>query len=193
MKEQDRTEFVRIMNGTAVVYGSSLTPEALGIWWNAFHEWTLDQFREGMSAAVTRTAFMPRPADVFDIRRAARPTAGEAWEIAGQGRDELADRALSIATQGRYFGHIDFEEHQWIQKRFLQVYDDLLDVEQSREVARQLAGPSWTHGNPPARLTFRNADGKDVDQYGRARIGHDPEITPEGRANLNHLRRLLAE
>jgi hypothetical protein len=113
MKEQDRTEFVRIMNGTAVVYGSSLTPEALGIWWNAFHEWTLDQFREGMSAAVTRTAFMPRPADVFDIRRAARPTAGEAWEIAGQGRDELADRALSIATQGRYFGHIDFEEHPW--------------------------------------------------------------------------------
>jgi hypothetical protein len=141
MIPEDRPEFLRVMNGLATVYSSPLTPEALDVWWSAFSSWTLEQFKAAASACVTHCTFMPRPSDFFGVKRAARLTAGEAWEVAGNKSDALADRALHIATQGRYFGHIPYDEHPWIQKRFLEIYEQLADVADMREAAPQLTGP----------------------------------------------------
>jgi hypothetical protein len=182
----DKPEFLQIMNGLASVFGGQLTPEALDVWWGAFAGWSLHEFRGAAGSAVTRCKFMPRPADLFDVRRASRPTPGEAWEIAGNGRDALADKAFNIATQGRYFGHIPYDEHQWIQKRFLEVYEQLAEVEDARASAPQLAAPEWMTAQP-AQLTFTNADGATVDQYGK-RAGVSPE---KARQNLTRLRQLL--
>ena len=187
MRTEDRAEFLRIMNGIAAVYGSTLTPEALEVWWRSFGGWSIEDFRNGCGAVVTRCKFMPRPADLFDLKRASRPTAGEAWEIAGCGKDALADRALAIATQGRYFGHIQFDEHQWIQKRFLEVYEQLADVEAAREAAPQLAAPEWEKPtNRVPKITYRNADGKTVNAYGEPAVTHE-----EARENLARLKHLM--
>ena len=184
MKPDDKPDFLRIMNGMAAVFGGQLTPEALDVWWSAFGGWSLMDFTHAAGAAVTRCKFMPRPADLFDVKRASRPTPGEAWEIAGSGKDALADKAMNIATQGRYFGHIQYDEHPWIQKRFLEVYEQLADVEDSRAAAPQLAAPSWMQAEP-ARLTFRNADGVTVDQHG-TRVSEE-----KSRKNLAGLRLLI--
>jgi len=184
VKADDRPEFLRIMNGLASVFGGQITPEALDVWWGAFGGWSVDQFKHAAGAAVTRCKFMPRPADLFDVRRAARPTAGEAWEIAGKGRDAIADKAFSIATQGRYFGHIPYDEHPWIQKRFIEVYEQLAEVEDARDAAPQLAAPEWMTATP-AQLTVRNADGTTVNQYGE-------RVSPEkARQNLARLQQLM--
>lgn len=187
MTPNDRPEFLRVMNGLAAVFGAQITPEALDVWWGTFGSWSLHEFKQAAGAAVTRCKFMPRPADLFDVRRSARPTPGEAWEIAGQGRDELADKAFGIATQGRYFGHIPYDEHQWVQKRFLEVYAQLLEVDEARAAAPQLAAPEWMRqGDEPKQLTYRNADGATVNQYGE-RVSAD-----EARENRAALRRLLS-
>lgn len=186
MKPDDKAEFLRIMNGLAAVFGGQITPEALDVWWGAFGGWSIHEFKHAAGAAVTRCKFMPRPADLFDVRRAARPTPGEAWEIAGTGRDPLADKAFGIATQGRYFGNIPYDEHPWIQKRFLEVYEQLAEVEDARSAAPQLAAPDWMRATPE-RLTFRNADGVLVDQHGE-RVGVTPE---KAQQNLAQLRQLL--
>ena len=185
MNTADKPEFLRIMNGLAAVFGSTLTPEALEVWWGAFTPWSLADFKQAAGAAVTKCTFMPRPADLFNVRRAARPTPGEAWEIAGNGVDALADKALGIATQGRYFGHIQFDEHPWIQKRFLEVYEQLADVEDSRNAAPQLAAPDWMN-TEPRQLAFRNADGALVNQDGK------PVSAEKAQRNLGQLRRLLS-
>lgn len=185
MKPDDKPEFLRIMNGLAAVFGGQITPEALDVWWGAFGGWSLHEFTHAAGAAVTRCKFMPRPADLFDVKRAARPTPGEAWDIAGQGRDELADKAFSIATQGRYVGHIPYDEHPWIQKRFLQLYAQLAEVEDARAAAPQLAAPDWMRAKP-AQLTFRNADGVTVDQYG-VRVGVSAEKATQNQARLRKL------
>lgn len=152
MNLDDKPEFLRVMNGLASVFGGQLTPEALDVWWRAFGGWSLHDFTQAASAAVTRCKFMPRPADLFDVKRAALPSPGEAWEIAGKGIDALADKALNIATQGRYFGHIPYDEHPWIQKRFLEVYEQLADVEDARASAPQLAAPAWLHREPDKQI-----------------------------------------
>lgn len=184
MKAEDKADFLRVMNGLAAVFGGQLTPEALDVWWASFAGWSLRDFTHAASAAVTRCKFMPRPADLFDVQRASRPTPGEAWGIAGKGLDALADKALNIATQGRYFGHIQYDEHPWIQKRFLEVYEQLADVEDARAAAPQLAAPAWMQAEP-ARLTFRNADGATVDQNG-VRVSGE-----KAKENLARLRLLL--
>lgn len=184
MKPDDKADFLRIMNGMAAVFGGQITPEALDVWWSAFAGWSVHEFTHAASAAVTRCKFMPRPADLYEVRKASRPTPGEAWEIAGQGKDVLADKAFSIATQGRYFGHIQYDEHPWIQKRFLELYAQLVEVDDARSSAPQLAAPSWMQGEP-ARLSFRNADGVEVDQHGE-RISGD-----QARQNLQRLKHLI--
>jgi hypothetical protein len=142
MTPADRPEFLRVMNGLAAVFGSQLTPEALDLWWGAFADWTLVDFKQAAGATVTRCKFMPRPADLFEVKRASVLTGGEAWSVAGKSTDARADKALHIATQGRYIGHIPLDELPWVQKRFLEIYEQLADVDEARKVAGHLVGPA---------------------------------------------------
>lgn len=182
MTPADKPEFLRVMNGMGAVFSSPLTPEALDVWWRSFGTWSFAQFSEAASAAVTRCKFMPRPADLHEIKRAALPSGGEAWEIAGRGIDERADRALSIATQGRYFGHIPYDEHPWIQKRFLEVYEDLADVYHSRSIAPQLAAPEWMGATNRLEAPSQRLLGEPK---------QEPVSGEQARQNIARLRQLL--
>lgn len=137
MQLHDRTKFVEIILGFAELKGKELSTAAIELFWRAMQDWSIEEFQHAANALVKTCEFMPTPKDFYDLRKKMRPSAAEAWEQ--RDKDPLARRALAIATQGRYVGHIDLDELKWVQKRFLEVYDELRDVADARQEAPMLA------------------------------------------------------
>jgi hypothetical protein len=139
MQPQDRKAFLEVVLGFAELKGRQLSGPALELYWNAMQDWSLEEFKHAANALLKSSEFMPTPKDFHDLRKKMLPSAAEAWGL--KESDPLAKRALAIATQGRYWGHIPLDELQWVQKRFLDVYEELRDVEDARATAPMLAPP----------------------------------------------------
>jgi hypothetical protein len=137
MQAQDRRAFLEVVLGFAELKGKTLSGPALELYWNAMQDWTLDEFKQAANALLKSSEFMPTPKDFYDLRRKMRPTAAEAWSLFPT--DPRAKRALAIAAQGRNPGHIPLDELKWVQKRFMEVYDELTDVDDARESVPLLA------------------------------------------------------
>jgi hypothetical protein len=130
------------MAGMAKVYEREPDQPLLDAYWLTLGDWSLAEFEASAAQLMRTSKFMPRPADFVELRRQARgKTAAEAWFTSGESADPRARRAMRIAAQGRYVGHIPTDELPWVQKRFLEVYDELQDVEESRDALA--AGPDW--------------------------------------------------
>jgi hypothetical protein len=143
MQPTDRAAFLEVVVGFAELKGKQLSAPALELFWNAMQGWTIGSFRSAASQLIRTCEFMPTPKDFEDIRRAASTeTAAEAWFTSGKTDDPLAARAMHIAAQGRYVGHIPMDELQWVQKRFIEVYDELRDVTEIRQALPEIAGPN---------------------------------------------------
>jgi hypothetical protein len=141
MQQADFTRFRAVMAGMAEVYQRDLSGPLLDAYWLALAPWSLAEFEAASARLMATAKFMPRPADFHELRKAGRPTAGEAWQIAcGTTDDPLIVRARHIATQGRYLGHIDLDELKWVQRRFCEVYDELQDVTETRQALPHLVG-----------------------------------------------------
>lgn len=150
MKASDRVEFVRVMNGMASVFGASLTPEALDIWWSAFADWSLEEFKGTATAAVKRASFMPRPGDLMALRRAALPTAGESWAAVlkhlrggyrSGGLTPEIDRAVAPLGGYRSLAMMPTDELHWQEKRFAEHYGDMAEAGETRESLANT--PGW--------------------------------------------------
>lgn len=141
MQPSDFGRFKSMMAGMAKLYDKEIEPVLLDAYWIALRDWSLSEF-EGACAQLMRTqTFMPRPSEFTALRKKARElTAAEAWFTSGSSKDPRANRAMSVATQGRYVGHVPLDELPWVQKRFLEVYDELQDVDETRVA---LGGPDW--------------------------------------------------
>jgi hypothetical protein len=148
MTPEDRKPFLEIVIGFAELKGKQLSAPALELYWNAMQHWTIEEFSQGAQALLLSCAFMPTPKDFEDLRRAAEPTAAEAWEQLGTGdATPRAIRAAEIASNGRYIGHLDIErELPHVMRRFMDIYRELTDVEQTRQAAPQIAAPRSTNG-----------------------------------------------
>ena len=141
MQADDFASFRNLMAGMAKLYERELDNVLLDAYWLALRDWTLDEFQGAAAKLMQTHKFMPRPADFYEIRSKARNlTAAEAWFTMGKSDDPRANRAMHIAAQGRYVGHIPLDELPWVQKRFIEVYDELSDVEEARAA---LGGPDW--------------------------------------------------
>lgn len=149
MTPNDKPEFLRIMNGLASVFGSTLTPEALDLWWATFADWTVQEFRAAASAVVKRTAFMPRPADFMAIRRATLPTKGEAWAAVLRhlkggyrtgGLSPEVDRAVAALGGYRTLAMLPTDQLPWQEKRFAEHYGEAREADETRPA---LTGPDW--------------------------------------------------
>lgn len=142
MQPHDRQPFLEVVIGFAELKGKQLSAPALELFWNAMQGWTIGEFRAAASQLIRTCEFMPTPKDFEDLRRiATTETAAEAWFTMGTSDDPLATRAMRIATQGRYVGHIPMDELQWVQKRFIEVYQELQEVEEVRKALPQISGP----------------------------------------------------
>lgn len=146
MHPTDRAEFARVVNGLAAIKGKELTTEALSLWWSAMQEWSIADFKAAASHLVSSCQFMPTPYDFQQLRLAAEPTAAEAWEKVLGGAPLVPgsreDRAARIACGSGQFGirHADIERDlPFIQRRFLDAYNELRDADNVREALPQIA------------------------------------------------------
>ena len=151
MQPQDRKSFLEVVVGFAELKGKQLSAPALELFWHAMQDWSIEEFRKAAGVLIRTCEFMPTPADFHKLRQSSRPTAGEAWmdALSGHPDDPVAQRALKAATQGRYVGHIDFEELPWVQKRFVEFYEQMRDVEDTRA--------ALPHYDPVRRLNGKSA------------------------------------
>lgn len=133
MQQTDFNRFKAIMAGMAKLYDKELEPILLDAYWMALRDWTLDDFEAAAGQLMRTQTFMPRPAEFTALRKQARRvTAAEAWFTSGTSDDDRANRAMKIAAQGRYVGHIPIDELHWVQKRFVEIYDELDDIDEAR-------------------------------------------------------------
>lgn len=143
MLPADRPEFMRTLNGLAAIKGKELTSEALSLWWAAMSRWTIDDFKSAASHLVSACQFMPTPYDFEQLRKAGEPTASEAWAAVLEG-GKLDGRTLRAANLigGQYAArHTKLDELPFLARRFREAYEELTDVERTREELPQIAAP----------------------------------------------------
>jgi hypothetical protein len=134
MEQRDFARFRAVMAGMSKLYERELDTVLLDAYWLALRDWSLPEFERGAAELMRTSEFMPRPAAFNALRKkAADATAAEAWFTSGKSPDPLANRAMHIAAQGRYVGHIPLDELPWVQKRFLEVYSELQEAGEARK------------------------------------------------------------
>lgn len=155
MLPADRTEMVRTLVGLSTIKpGSKLTPEGLDVWWMAMQHWALDEFKQA-AAHLARTAeFMPSPFHFEQLRKAGRPTAGEAfavavshaasgnWRTGGCGRPDV-DRAVQAIGGYVQIAMSDEDKLHFLERRFADHYEAMTDAEDTREAVPLIAGSTW--------------------------------------------------
>lgn len=159
MQSGERVEFLKVLNGLAAIKGKPLAVEALDLWWMSMQSWPLNDFKDAAAHLVTSCQFMPTPYDFEQLRRAGEPTAGEAWAVAlanctcwrGNGKSPggRIDRAVAAIGGYRAIAMADQETAlPHLERRFKEAYDDLSDVEATREALPNLTQPrlqnNWT-------------------------------------------------
>lgn len=163
MKSDDRAEFVKVLNGLSALKGKPLVPEALDLWWASMRKWTISDFKAAASHLVSACQFMPTPYDFEQLRRAGEATPAEAWTEAlaccSQWRTPerlptgRIGRAVAAAGGYRAIAMADIERDlPHYARRFKDAYEELSDVEETRESLPQIAVPRLQERNQRAEL-----------------------------------------
>lgn len=148
MRPEDDLEFARVLNGLAVVKtGAKVTKEALAIWWNSMQPWSIEEFRAAASHFVTAAQWMPNPYHFEQMRRAGEETAPEAWAIVLSGAPldpgSRVWRAAQCVGGQQRVRHANTERDlPHIERRFLEAFRELADVEPVRELLPNIAKPA---------------------------------------------------
>lgn len=144
MQSTDRCEFARVLVGMAAVKpGGKLTAEALEIWWMTMRDtWSIEDFKSAAAHIVRTHEFMPSPYHFEQLRRASEATAGEAWVAVLSGASlpigSRAYRAAQIVGGQQAIRHANIERDlPHMQRRFLDAYAELSDVDVVREALPQ--------------------------------------------------------
>lgn len=145
MHRDDEIEVIRVLTGLAAIKRVDLTPEVFDLWCAALADWTLADFKAAASYLVTSCKWMPTPYDFAQLRKAAEPTAGEAWEHVLSGAPLIPasreHRAAQIVGGQWAIRHANIEKDlPFIAKRFHEAYDQLSDADTVRHELPQLVG-----------------------------------------------------
>jgi hypothetical protein len=159
MRPSDKPKFVTTLVGLAAIKNRELTGEAIDLWWLSMAKWSIEDFTSAAAHLVTECQFMPTPYDFAQLRKAGELTAGEAWErVLGGAKLELGSRAYRAAqiVGGQVaIRHADIERDlPFIQKRFMEAYGDLSDVDSVREALPQIANIDVLPALPSGRGGF---------------------------------------
>ena len=150
MQQTDFQRFHAVMHGMSKVYERELDNLLLDAYWLALRDWSLEEFQAAAGQLMRTSKFMPRPADFNELRKAARPTVGEAWAKvlqhlkggyrAGDGVDPLTDKAVRAMGGYRALAMMPADQLSWQEKRFAQHYGDMSEAVETRAALPQLAG-----------------------------------------------------
>lgn len=156
MTPEDETQFCAVLKGlSSVKPGNKLTPEAIDLWWMAMQDWTLDEFKQGAAHLMRSVQFMPSPYHFDQLRKASRPTAGEAWERAraacgsaiqcgqvthnGTCGDPLIDRVVRAIGGYGVIAMCDREKLTFLERRFAEHYESIQGAQDVRLGVPQIA------------------------------------------------------
>lgn len=150
MKPSDRKKFVEVVLGFAELKGKALSAPALELYWRAMQNWPLEDFLAAAEQLVRTSEFMPTPKDFEDLRKAGRPTAGEAWlEARACARgwrerypvrtgDQLIDRVVAAIGGYRAIAMCDLDRMGFLERRFAEHFESMQDAQDVREAVPQL-------------------------------------------------------
>ena len=148
MDSSDRPEFVRVLNGLAAIKRVDLTKDAYELWWRSMKDWFIDDFKEAAGYLLNNCQFMPSPYDFEQLRKKGETSAHEAWAMAlhhaggawrkGVLGDVLTDRAVSMLGGYRLIALTDSDKLGFLERRFMDAYNDLLDTNVAREALPNL-------------------------------------------------------
>jgi hypothetical protein len=146
MRPSDKPKFVTTLVGLAAIKGRELTDEAIDLWWLSMAAWSIEDFTAAAAHLVTACQFMPTPYDFTQLRKAGELTAGEAWERVLSGAKlepgSRMARAAQIVGGQQAIRHADIERDlPFVQRRFMDAYAELTDVDGVREALPQIAAP----------------------------------------------------
>lgn len=166
MIDADKPLFLAALNELALIKpGANLSEDAYVAWWNAMHErWTLEEFRHACARLRDTCEFMPNPYHFEQLRKAALPTAGEAWnrarEIAkslthhrGFPQEATTDDAVLDAAVRAVGGYAALamsttENLHFLERRFVEHFEQIRDAETTRHAVPQIAGPRHSLRGP---------------------------------------------
>lgn len=156
MTPADRKEFAEVVMGFAELKSKQLSKAALTLYWNAMQHWELEDFKAAAEQLLRTSEYMPVPKDFEDLRKAGRPTAGEAWDKArrncgsaivsghvtsnGTCGDTLIDKAVRAIGGYGVIAMCDTEKLHFLERRFCEHYESIQDADDVREALPQIAG-----------------------------------------------------
>jgi hypothetical protein len=148
MQQNEFERFRDIMRGMGRMYSFDVDAVVLDAYWMALQYLQFDEFEMMASYLMGNSKFMPRPVDFKEIRKSSEHTAGEAWEIAlknctcwrtGNSPGGRIDRAAGAVGGYRTIAMADTETSlPHIERRFKEAYEELSDVEESREALQEI-------------------------------------------------------
>ena len=155
MKLRDRVEFARIVTGlSAIKPGNKLTPEGLELYWMALQNWELEDFKRAAAHLASTCEFMPNPYHFEQLRKAGRPTAGEAFARAvkasgsaiqcgyvtnnGACGDELIDRVVRAIGGYGVLAMCETDKLTFLERRFTEHYESISDAQETRDALPQI-------------------------------------------------------
>lgn len=150
MNVADRKKFLEVVVGFAELKGKQLSAPALELYWRALSHWPLEDFLAAAEQLVRTCEFMPTPKDFEDLRKADRPTSGEAWihalSTAHRWRegysissgDEFVDRVVRAIGGYRTIAMCDTEKTHFLERRFSEHFEEMQEANDTREAVPQL-------------------------------------------------------
>ncbi len=159
MDSSDRDEFLQVLNGLAATNRVDLTKDSYELWWQSMKDWSIDAFKDAAGYLLKNCQFMPAPYDFEQLRKKGEPSAHEAWSLAlhhaagawrqGVLGDALTDRVIAALGGYSVIALTHKDKLGFLERRFLDAYNDLLDTSVVREALPDLTErPRIQNGSP---------------------------------------------
>lgn len=159
METDQFPRFKAIMTGMSEVFQRELSNPLLDAYWLALRSWPLADFEAACGQLMQTATFMPRPVDFANLRKAGRPTAGEAWAAvlkyvrtsyspnglnylngsSGMLSDPLVDRAVNAIGGYRAIAASSTDSTHFLERRFCEHFGAIQESEEIREAVPQIA------------------------------------------------------
>jgi hypothetical protein len=155
MNAGDRVKFLEVVIGFAELKGKQLSAQALELYWRALQHWDLQDFMDAAAALIRTSTYMPLPKDFEDLRKAGRPTSGEAWARAvdncgschsalgytngGSCGDPFVDRVVRAIGGYKAIAMCDSDKLHFLERRFAEHFETMRDAEDVRADVPQIA------------------------------------------------------
>jgi hypothetical protein len=144
MLQSDFERFRDLMRGMGRVFNSEPDALVLDVYWISLRDWSIADFEKAVAHLMSTAQFMPRPADFTKLRKAGELTAHEAWaKVLSGAKLDANSRSLRAANLvgGQHAIRMANVDHDLphIQRRFLEAYEQLSEVEPVRESLPQIA------------------------------------------------------